>query len=166
MVYCLQLKCGQWWATILKNVSFKAIQIHYFGEKNRIKRFNFVGQNFCHRWSDRKNPNKNFPAPMKRWNWPKFVNSLMKRHKFLDNMFFSQRWSDTVGLILCYKATFLSLFPISYIFLAMKRHNRFRNLFFEAVQRFLAFCVILICTTEENLRFIYLSMCVKNVQYY
>ncbi len=37
-----------------------------FEKKNRIKRFNSVGQNFCHRWSDRKNPNKTFPASMKR----------------------------------------------------------------------------------------------------
>ncbi len=48
----------QRWAAILKNVSFKAIQIHNFWEKNRIKRYNFVGQNFCHRWSDRKNQTK------------------------------------------------------------------------------------------------------------
>ncbi len=71
----------QWWAAILKNVSFKAIQIHYFWEKNRIKRYNFVLQNFCHRWSDRKNQTKNF----------------------------LHRWSDKIGQISCYKATFLSI---------------------------------------------------------
>ncbi len=42
----------QRWAAILKNVSFKAIQIRNFWEKNRIKRYNFFSQNFCHRWSD------------------------------------------------------------------------------------------------------------------
>ena len=70
----------QCWAAILKNVSFKAIQIHNFWEKNRIKRYNFVRQNFCHRWSDRKNQTK----------------------------IFLHRWSDKLGLILCYKATFLT----------------------------------------------------------
>ena len=54
----------QCWAAILKTVSFKAIQIHNFWEKNRIKRYNFVGQNFCHRWSDRKNQTKVF---LHRW---------------------------------------------------------------------------------------------------
>ncbi len=50
----------QRWAAILKNVSFKAIQIHNFWEKNRIKRYNFGGQHFCHRWSNRKNQTKIF----------------------------------------------------------------------------------------------------------
>ncbi len=49
---CPNNGCSQWWAEMLKNVSFKAIQIHNFWEKNRIKRYNFFGQNFCHRWSD------------------------------------------------------------------------------------------------------------------
>ena len=71
----------QCWAAILKNVSFKAIQIHNFWEKNRIKRYNFVRQNFCHRWSDRKNQTK----------------------------IFLHRWSDKIGQILCYKAIFLSI---------------------------------------------------------
>jgi hypothetical protein len=71
--------CGQWWAAILKNVSFKAIQIHNCWEKNRIKRYNFVRQNFCHRWSDRKNQTKIF------LHW----------------------WSDKIAQILCYKAIFL-----------------------------------------------------------
>jgi len=52
----------------------------------------------------------------------------------------------------------------------MKRHKFLANMFFPAMKRynwynfvrFLAFCVILICTTEENLKFIFLSMCVKN----
>ncbi len=75
------VRYGQWWAAILKNVSFKAIQIHNFWEKNRIKRYNFVLQKFCHRWSDRKNATK----------------------------IFLHRWSDKIGQILCYKATFLPI---------------------------------------------------------
>jgi phosphoribosylanthranilate isomerase len=43
-----QMLNKQRWAAILKNVSFKAIQIHNFREKNRIKRYNFLGQNFFH----------------------------------------------------------------------------------------------------------------------
>ncbi len=70
----------QCWAAILKNVSFKAIQIHNFWEKNRIKRYNLVRQNFCHRWSDRKN----------------------------QTTIFLHWWSDKICKILCYKATFLS----------------------------------------------------------
>ncbi len=49
---CRRVCQHQCWAAILKNVSFKAIQIHNFWEKNRIKRYNFFDQNFCHRWSD------------------------------------------------------------------------------------------------------------------
>ena len=71
----------QCWAAILKNVSFKAIQIHNFWEKNWIKRYNFVCQNFCHWWSDRKN----------------------------QTTIFLHRWSDKICKILCYKATFLSI---------------------------------------------------------
>jgi hypothetical protein len=71
----------QWWAAILKNVSFKAIQINNFWEKNQIKRYNFVLQNFCHRWSDQKHQTK----------------------------IFLHRWSDKIGQILYYKSTFLSI---------------------------------------------------------
>jgi hypothetical protein len=66
--------CQQRWAAILKNVSIKAIQIQNFWEKNRLKRYNFVGQNFFHRWSDRKNQTKIFSAPMKRYNIPRYKN--------------------------------------------------------------------------------------------
>ncbi len=34
------------------------IQIHNFWEKNLIKRYNFVRQNCCHRWSDRMTKQK------------------------------------------------------------------------------------------------------------
>ncbi len=64
----------QRWAAILKNVSIKAIQIHNFWEKNWLKQYNFVGQNFFHRWSDRKNQTKIFSAPMKRYNIPRYKN--------------------------------------------------------------------------------------------
>ncbi len=47
-----EMGSDQRWAAILKNVSFKAIQIRNFWEKNRIKRYNFFSQNFCYRWSD------------------------------------------------------------------------------------------------------------------
>ncbi len=60
------------WATILRNVSIKAILMHNFWEKNRIKRYNFVGQHFFHRWSDRKKNETNFPPPMKRYNIPRY----------------------------------------------------------------------------------------------
>ena len=94
-----QMLNKQRWAAILKNVLFKAIQIHNFREKKKIKWYNFVGQNFFHRWSDRKKQTK---IVLHRWSDKISQNlwiSLMKRHKFLD----------TIGLILCYKATFLSI---------------------------------------------------------
>ncbi len=74
----------QWWAAILKNVSFKAIQIHNFWEKNRIKRYNFVGQSFCHRWSDRKNQIKIF---LHRWS-DKIGPIAIKRHFCLNKHIF------------------------------------------------------------------------------
>jgi hypothetical protein len=67
-----QIDPGQWWAAILKNVSIKAIQIHNFWEKNWIKRYNFVGQNFFHLWRDGKNQTKIFSAAMKRYNIPRY----------------------------------------------------------------------------------------------
>jgi hypothetical protein len=84
-----QMLNKQRWAAILKNVSFKAIQIHNFREKNRIKRYNFLGQNFFHWWSDRKKQTKIF---LHRWSdkiGPNLWIPLMKGHKFLDNMIFS-----------------------------------------------------------------------------
>ncbi len=57
---CRGLALDQRWAAILKNVSVKGILIHNFWEKNRIKRYNFEGQSFFHRWSDRKNRKKVF----------------------------------------------------------------------------------------------------------
>jgi hypothetical protein len=71
-----------------QNVSIKAIQIHNILEKNRIKRYNFLGQNFFQRWSDRKNQTKIF---LHRWSDKIGSNlwiPLIKRHKFLDKMFF------------------------------------------------------------------------------
>ena len=94
-----QMLNKQRWAAILKNVSFKAIQIHNFWEKNRIKRYNFVCQNFCHRWSDGKNRTKIF---LHRWSdkiGPNLWIPLMKRYKFLDMIFPAMKlynWSNFV----------------------------------------------------------------------
>jgi hypothetical protein len=80
--------CLHRWAAILKNVSIKAIPIHNFWEKKQLKRYNFVGQNFFHWWSDRKKLKKVF---LHRWSDKIGSNlwiPLIKRHKFLDKMFF------------------------------------------------------------------------------
>ncbi len=73
-----------------------------FWEKNRIKRYNFVRQNFCQRWSDRKNLTKisctdeaiklvKFCA-IKRY-------SCLYKHIFLAMKRYNRyRWSDTISV--------------------------------------------------------------------
>jgi hypothetical protein len=89
----------QWWAGIHKNVSFKAIQIHNFWEKNQIKRYNFVLQNFCHLWSDKKTKQKisctdeaiklvKFRAIKRHFCLYKHVFLAMKRYNRFRNLFF------------------------------------------------------------------------------
>ncbi len=57
-----------------KMYRLKQYRYTIFEKKNRLKRYNFVGQNFFHRWSDRKNQTKIFSAPMKRYNIPRYKN--------------------------------------------------------------------------------------------
>ncbi len=88
------------WATILKNVSIKAILIHNFWEKNRIKRYNFVRQNFFHQWSDRKN-RKKISQPMKRYNIPRyksFTSEATPNRSPFSKMYRLQRFWKLYGL--------------------------------------------------------------------
>ncbi len=141
----------QRWAAILKNVSIKAIQIHNFWEKNWIKRYNFVGQNYFHRWSDGKNQTKIFFALMKRYNIPRsksFTDEAMQLPSILENV-------SITGILKLYRLKRQNFSADSAEKLGLLRkkdwpHSNFS--FFDVI-----------CTTEENSS---VSMCVKKVQYY
>ncbi len=79
-----------------------------FEKKNRIKRYNFVGQNFFRRWSDRKNQTKIFSAPMKWYNIPRYK----KFHRWSDTIaVHSRKWIDySILKIVSIKAEFSSQF--------------------------------------------------------